>query len=184
MNSPNTQLGRPREIGLVVRVKEAAHRMATRIEENLGFTLVATGIAGLGAAIFAFVFYVWRFGPSIASQHARWAEFGDFYGGVVGTILSFLAVIAVLLTLWVQNKELKAQLRSHQELKDEAKRQADLAQKQLEVQRLIALIQGRSAFIDGVTANVGDMAKTKSNFIRQLGEDVAKLDALINPKRR
>jgi len=137
----------------------------------------------MAVALSAFIFYAARFGPAVASQHGRWAEFGDFYGGVVGTVLSFLAVIAVLLTLWVQNKELKAQLRSQEDLKEEAKRQANTAMEQLEVQRLIALIHGRAAFIDGVTANIGNMAKTRTEFIQRLGEDVAKLEAIVNPKR-
>lgn len=40
-------------------------------------------------------------------SHSRWGTFGDFVGGVLGPLLGFLSLIALLLTLVLQNRELE-----------------------------------------------------------------------------
>ncbi|WP_063339756.1 MULTISPECIES: putative phage abortive infection protein [unclassified Marinomonas] len=72
------------------------------------------------SAVITFVFwiYVSNFKGELSTKHDEWGMFGDFIGGTLNPILSFLALIALLLTIVLQNKELEA-------TRDELKRSAD-----------------------------------------------------------
>ena len=50
--------------------------------------------------------YVWQFSGGLSADHSRWAHFGDFLGGTLGPIFSFLGLGALLLTLHLQSREL------------------------------------------------------------------------------
>ena len=45
----------------------------------------------------------------LSSDHSRWAEFGEYVGGVLNPILSFLAFIGLLLTLYLQKRSIQTQ---------------------------------------------------------------------------
>lgn len=74
-------------------------------------------IALFFALITAWMYYSY-FSGEVSSIHSKWAEFGDFFGGTLNPIFSFLGLIALLLTLSVQNKELSV---SSRELANSAK---------------------------------------------------------------
>ncbi len=58
----------------------------------------------------AFVFYKYfsEFNGPISTTNADWGTFGDFIGGTLNPILSFLGLIALLLTIVLQSKELES----------------------------------------------------------------------------
>lgn len=89
-----------------------------RIENHLGKIIFAIGVLGVGAGITVLCTYWQEFGNSFSTDHARWSQFGDYIGGTLGSIFAFLALIALLLTLWLQNRELRI---SSEELKKSAK---------------------------------------------------------------
>lgn len=62
---------------------------------------------GAGITITVFIFYFLNFHGELTTDHERWGTFGDFVGGTLNPILSFLGLIALLLTLVLQNKQLK-----------------------------------------------------------------------------
>lgn len=93
-----------------------------RISEYIGHILLAIGMAGLVATITVFGIYVLSFG-SISNNQEIWGQFGDFVGGSLNSTLSFLALIALLLTLWVQTRAVKLSIIALEKSNDEILRQ-------------------------------------------------------------
>ena len=69
---------------------------------TLGCVLVVALVA-LGGVLVA---YTMTFGGQVAPEHSRWGEFGDFIGGTLNPFYSLLALLALLLTIVLQNQEL------------------------------------------------------------------------------
>lgn len=67
-------------------------------------------ILGFAAAIvvIVFTFYFREFHGEFSSVKADWGTFGDFIGGTLNPLLSFLGLIALLLTIVLQSKELES----------------------------------------------------------------------------
>lgn len=55
-----------------------------------------------------FILYFQNFNGSQSPNNADWGTFGDFIGGTLNPILSFLSLIALLLTIVLQSKELES----------------------------------------------------------------------------
>ncbi|HCU84862.1 putative phage abortive infection protein [Methylophilus sp. UBA6697] len=73
----------------------------------------------VGVAAFVFGFYFYNFhGDLITTTNGEWGTFGDFVGGTLNPFFSFLSFIALLTTINLQRKELKA---SRKELKASTK---------------------------------------------------------------
>jgi len=79
----------------------------TWLSRHFGVILVVIGAIGLLAAVIALTVYVWYFPGPINREHGEWGVFGDFFGGSLNPILAFLGLIALLLTLFVQSRELE-----------------------------------------------------------------------------
>lgn len=75
-------------------------------ERNLTVLLCVLTITGVVAAAVTLGKYWAAFGVSTAIDHGTWGQFGDYFGGVLGTVLAFLAFVALLMTLRIQSKEL------------------------------------------------------------------------------
>lgn len=78
------------------------------------------------AIIIVFSLYFSNFHDSFSTQNSTWGTFGDFIGGTLNPILSFLALIALLFTIVLQNKELEA-------TREELKRAANAHEKSKDV---------------------------------------------------
>lgn len=78
----------------------------TFIERHLGKAMIGLGILGFILGGLVFFFYWSAFGYSFSKDHAIWAQFGDYVGGVLGSGFALLALIALLLTLRLQSREL------------------------------------------------------------------------------
>lgn len=77
------------------------------ILRNLGAVLLSIGVIALVVGSITVFFYIHQFGGSLSGEHAQWAEFGDYVGGALGSIFAFFGLIALLLTLWIQSRELR-----------------------------------------------------------------------------
>lgn len=80
--------------------------------------------------VFAFYFSHFHYGPS--RNHGTWGEFGDFIGGTLNPILSFLALIALLLTIVLQSKQLDLSTKELKETK-EALKESAISQKEIQI---------------------------------------------------
>jgi len=84
------------------------------------------GIVGLAAVVVVVVliFYFRQFDGPLADRPEIWGQFGDYLGGVLNPFLSFLALIALLLTIALQSHSLQVSRRelanSTRELKHSA----------------------------------------------------------------
>ena len=66
----------------------------------------------------AFIWYFMYFNGEISQKQEIWGVFGDYIGGILNPVFSFLALVALLLTIVLQSKELE-------ETRKELKRTAD-----------------------------------------------------------
>lgn len=89
------------------------------------------------------VAYVGEFGISLSGRQDVWGQFGDFFGGVLNPILSFMALIAVLTSLKSQSFELKAAREEAVTAQNIQKKQTDIFEQQ---SRLIERQSFESAF--------------------------------------
>jgi len=108
---------------------------------------VLLAIFGLGllATIGTCVLYFLSFHGPLSRNTADWAQFGDFVGGVLSATLTFLALIAVLLTLWVQREEIRAQVVEAEKIASETRHQVAVMAAQTEVQKLTSQIAVHTA---------------------------------------
>lgn len=51
------------------------------------------------------LFYYWHF-PELSGKHGAWGEFGSFIGGVLSSIFGFFGLIAILITISIQGRQL------------------------------------------------------------------------------
>lgn len=75
----------------------------------LPFVLIATLIAAAGFAWYLFDIYTTFFGSNLTPKATRadWGVMGDFFGGMLNPILSFLGLVMLLATLIQNQKELE-----------------------------------------------------------------------------
>jgi Putative phage abortive infection protein len=78
-------------------------RLERRLLQHIGGALILLVVVGLLSTAATLWYYRIHFpGPPILSND-RWSQFGSFFGGTAGPLLSFLALVAIALTLWVQS---------------------------------------------------------------------------------
>jgi hypothetical protein len=75
--------------------------------------------------------YVLMYGVSPVYSHEKWAQFGDFFGGVLNPLYALLAFLALLYTINLQRTELR-------QARAEFRRSADAAQQQIDHLKLSA----------------------------------------------
>lgn len=76
------------------------------LARKLAYVLVFfVGIA-MALALLVLIVYVIYFPGPIVADHGKWGEFGDYVAGLLNPAFAFLAFLALLLTLVLQNREL------------------------------------------------------------------------------
>ncbi|EGR2241139.1 Hypothetical protein VCSRO12_3650 [Vibrio cholerae] len=76
--------------------------------DQLFVVLVLIAIIATVVIVSALVFYFTNFNGVFSNKQEDWGTFGDFLGGSINPVLSFLGLIALLLTIVLQNRELEA----------------------------------------------------------------------------
>jgi hypothetical protein len=72
------------------------------------FLFVST-VSILIAFVFAIYFYRLKFGGELSGNSSDWSNFGSYIGGVFGPLVSFVTLIAVLKTVYLQRELLDVQ---------------------------------------------------------------------------
>lgn len=107
------------------------HNLATKYKlltpDKLRTWLAAIFAFSVALIIAVFVFYFINFDGGLSDRQDQWGAFGDFIGGTLNPILSFFALIALLLTIVLQSNELEA---TREELKRSANAQEISAENQ------------------------------------------------------
>ncbi|MGF0241214.1 hypothetical protein ACQR3P_18355 [Rhodococcus sp. IEGM1300] len=108
------------------------------------FLIVSTAIAALMVAIY---YYRLTFGGGFSPEAGDWSAFGGYIGGVFGPLVSFLTLLAVLKTVYLQRELLDAQagefikLEQHQKLATfKLDEQIAIAKSELEVSKVQAYL--------------------------------------------
>ena len=101
-----------------------------------------------GAAVAAFLIvlglYISYFkNLSVTNDSATWGTFGDYLGGTLNPIISFLALIGLLYTIHQQAQEMQA---THEELKQAAEQQRQQVEQQSHQSEIFNLQQFESTF--------------------------------------
>jgi uncharacterized membrane protein len=74
-----------------------------RLPKILMLMIAAAALVG----VVALILYIAKFGMVLSSSAETWGQFGDYMGGILNPIYGFLALLALLLTLYVQLFELR-----------------------------------------------------------------------------
>ena len=93
-------------------------------------------VAAVVAVIIVTTLYFYHFNGIFSTENAEWGTFGDFIGGTLNPILSFLALIALLLTIVLQSKEMADTRKQLERAADAQTESKSLLDKQMETQRL------------------------------------------------
>lgn len=73
---------------------------------SFGFLIVAAAVLALVVALYMYRF---KFGGELSAKSSEWSAFGTYIGGVFGPLISFLTLLAVLKTVYLQRELLDAQ---------------------------------------------------------------------------
>jgi hypothetical protein len=93
-----------------------------------------------------FVYWLFFHGNPLSANPTDWGPFGDFIGGVTNPILSFFALLALLLTLVVQSRQLDAaRIQMIQSQADAAQQFAHLEKeaKKADIHRTLQVLEAR-----------------------------------------
>ncbi|WP_336289726.1 putative phage abortive infection protein [Aeromonas dhakensis] len=131
--------------------------MTTR-KNNISKWLYFIFIFAILSIILTLIIYFYNFNGSLSTDHQRWGTFGDFMGGTLNPILSFISLIALLITLTLQSKELEA---SREELERSAtaqeksenslKKQSDILIRQQFEQTFFSLLEQHNATLENIS---------------------------------
>jgi hypothetical protein len=78
----------------------------------LSAVLAGVFLLAIVAFAIALVVYTQVFSGGLSTRQSDWAEFGDFLGGTLGPAFSLLGLLALLLTLHIQNREFTHSVRA------------------------------------------------------------------------
>jgi len=115
-------------------------------KESEWTTKIVLFILLIAAGYFAYeavMFYYTDFYLGTKDEFSKWGQFGDYFGGVLNPILSFLALIALLYTIVLQSKELaltREELRRSSKAHEEQSKTLKSSYEQTERFRAIDLI--------------------------------------------
>lgn len=83
-------------------------------------------ILGVALSALAMLYkYLSTFGTTTSHSQEVWGQFGDFFGGILNPLLSSLTLAAVLVTLRLQAKELRAAQLENQRANEHLEKQAN-----------------------------------------------------------
>ncbi|MEX2474271.1 hypothetical protein [Marinobacter sp.] len=97
--------------------------------------------------------YILMFGSNPVYSHEKWAQFGDFLGGVLNPLYAFLAFLALLYTINLQRTELK-------QTRVEFRRSADAAQQQIDHLKLSDKQENLIRIIQLIDQEIGQLRQT------------------------
>lgn len=86
---------------------------------------------GISLFMLLIFLYLLKFGKyGLSPDQGDWGTFGDFIGGTLNPVFAFLSLLALLTTIRLQNKELKASRQELSMTRDELSRSADAQKEQ------------------------------------------------------
>ncbi len=115
--------------------------MSTYISKNILIIMFAIVILACITIGIVLAFYRLNFPGPLLLEHDKWGVFGDFLGGVLNPILSFFGLIALLLTIILQSRELEATREDLELTRNELSKSSDAQQSLVEQQKNMIILQ-------------------------------------------
>lgn len=99
--------------------------LSKNLSKTLGFIVVFAALAALSAG---FIYYSHM--GNVTGDPQTWGQFGDFLGGTLNPVFGFLTIIALVLTLILQNRELKMSREELELSREELRKSAEALEAQ------------------------------------------------------
>lgn len=131
--------------------------------------------------VMVFGFYFMNFNSELSTDQNIWGVFGDFIGGTLNPILSFLALIALLLTVVLQSKQLELSRRELQETKEAMQESAKAQQKMQIAQAKQAKAMEISARMTAITKLLEQNEEALKDLNLHKTESAATIGKKIKP---
>lgn len=94
---------------------------------NFKYILSAIGIlAAIALTIILGIYYYYFHHLDISNDQAIWGQFGDYVGGIANPLFGFLTTMALVISLYLQNKQLNVTTKELEETRKELKRSSDI----------------------------------------------------------
>ncbi|MGZ8161172.1 MAG: hypothetical protein ACXWT4_20570 [Methylobacter sp.] len=152
--------------------KSCWERIKETVQINsLHLVLIGSFLLATLAAISVFSAYFLTFDGKLAVDHDKWGMFGDFVGGTLNPILSFLSLISLLYIVLLQSRELKISNDTLKETKFELEQarkiaadQAMLYKKETEKNEILKAIEAVHLEIKDLFQKPADFCPNKNNM--------------------
>jgi uncharacterized membrane protein len=102
-------------------------------------SIILIALASIGMTFYSYYRYFGDF--KIVPAVDKWGQFGDYIGGVLNPILSFLGLIGLLITIYQNQNELAQTRIEIQKTSEAAQRQAEHFEREEEVSELVRIIE-------------------------------------------
>ena len=104
--------------------------MKAKLSFSSAVYFVWIGVFAAVLIVGAIALYAAQFGTNLSTSSEAWSQFGDFFGGALNPLLSFLALLALLITVMLQSRQLELSASELELTREELKRTADAASEQ------------------------------------------------------
>ncbi len=133
------------------------------------------------AVVVVLIFYAFNFFGALSSSKEVWGQFGDYVGGLLNPVLSFLALIAVVRGLRYQSLELKAARSEASAAIDMQREQTSIFKQQSFEALFFALIDLHSKSIEGLRLNADGENLSGHDVLRHVANKFS-LDRIHYPE--
>ena len=121
----------------------------------------------IAAIMTVFLFYFMNFDGELSKSHERWGTFGDFIGGTLNPILSFLALIALILMVILQKRQLEISSEELKATREELRRSAEAhekSEKSLQLQARALEISARISAMSHLLNQADDTLRSITSY--------------------
>ena len=122
-----------------------------------------------------------NFLAKLSNDPATWGTFGDYLGGTLNPIISFLALIGLLYTIHQQAQEMQATREELEQAAEQQRRQADIFNLQQFESTFFSLLEQHNKIIETLVKNVDEINKcnpthdSKDSFINEIYEKYSEI---------
>ncbi|MDD5229036.1 MAG: putative phage abortive infection protein [Methylococcales bacterium] len=129
-------------------------------------------ITAIVAVVVVLGFYFFKFHHQLSDDNGNWGTFGDFFGGTLNPILSFLALMVLLRTFSMQREELDLQREELKETKAILKEQSETQKRQQFENTFFELLKIHNQLLKNLLK--------RHQFIKPDGEKIDVFDEVMN----
>jgi len=139
---------------------------------------------GIGITAAVFIFYFLNFNEGLSTEHERWGTFGDFVGGTLNPILSFLGLLALLLTVVLQNRQVEISSNELELSRKELKATREELQRSANSQEKTEVAQVKQAKALEISAKISAITKLLDHETKIMEASWASHEAKQNARNK